>query len=236
MYFVTCTLPQWFLGFQIIFQLLFAGVTFFIGYYAYRLYRVARQQSLGFFSLAFAGISLGYLVQTIFNVFFWGGLKTQHIFNSFSQTISSSTQISVFVVLFHMLAMITGLVMLAFVTLRRKDLFLFSFLLTMTLVTLMVAHHIHHAFFIITGLLLLFITLQHLTRYTRKPSRVSLYVTLGFSLLFLGQLGLGLSSFTSALYVWGHVVTFVGYLFLFWSVFEGIKYRGVLESQKKGED
>lgn len=211
---ITCTTPLWFGISEIIIQLIFMLVTFFIAFFAYKVYRISRQKSLFLFSLAFIAVSFGYFIEALFNYLLFLGVRTTHLLPVFSGTTQPVFQLSILAIGLHMLFMVSGLALLSYVTLKERGIKVLTLLLSLSLVGLVMSAHIGVTFYLITSIFLLFITAQYFQRHARKPTTNSLMVFLGFGMLFLGTVQLAFASTLDLLYISGYFISLFGYLLL----------------------
>jgi hypothetical protein len=210
--------PHWFSTPEIVIHVVFALVTFFIAYRAYKIYRMCEHKPTGIFSLAFLGLSASYMLQALLGFLILNNVHSQDILGLISTV--STIPLSMIATVLHVSALTTALVLLAYVTLKERGVKIFLLLFSITTVALLLAQEKGMAFFLITGILLLFITAQHVQRFIRKPNRAKLFVSAGFGLLFLGQLLLAIAYKLCGVYVAGLLIILLGYIFLLRSLYE----------------
>lgn len=207
--------PMWFIHSEIGIQLIFAIVTLLIAIYAYKTYRIARQQKSLYFGIGFLGISIAYFIQAIFNFLLLRKISTCGMLSFLAgHSIETTMTLSIFVVFIHMLFMITGFAILAHLTLKEKNVKSLYLVWIVSLIALFFAANLSLVFYIILTVLLGFITLQYDLRFIKKPRTETFLVFLGFGLLFLGIIQLALATRLSTLYISGHLVTLTGYILL----------------------
>ena len=78
-------------------------------------------------------------------------------------------------------------------------------------------------YYLLTSIFLLFISAQHYQRHDDVRSYSTLYVFLGFGMLFLGNAQLALSTSFGLLYISGLIVLLIGYLLLLGSLVRVVK-------------
>ena len=196
-------------------QVVFALVTLGVAYYAYRVHRLSRQRSPLLFGMAFLGVSGAYFVQALFNYLLLIGIRTQHIMGTSNpNVVNGAFQLSVFAVYLHMILMIAGVSLLAYVTLKERGAKIYLLLLFISMVGLFLTFHPSLLFYLIISIFLAFITAQHYQRHMKRPNKNTLLVFLGFGMVFLGTVQLAFATALSALYVSGHFIVLLGYLVL----------------------
>ncbi len=213
---VNCATPSWFLTLQVALQIVFALVTILVAFYSYKVYKLSKQRSIMIFGVAFLGMGAAYAIQAVLNYAVVIGVSTTNIIGT--SATSSVIPLSVVAVFLHMFAMTGGLILLSYVTLKERSFKLFSLISSLAFVALLFSSHPQLVFFLITGLLLFFITGQHIQRYARSNSKGSLYVGVGFGLWLLGQTQLALAHFFDGLYVSGHVFVLAAFIVFLWNL------------------
>lgn len=221
---ISCHVPFWFLGSEIIIQVLFALVTLAIAYYAYRVHRITRQRSSLLFGGAFLGISGAYFVQALFNYLLLIGVRTPDIIRlTNGSSVAATMQLSIFAVFLHMLLMLVGVSLLAYVTLKERGAKIYILLLLLSIIAVLFTVEVSLVYFLIVSIFLAFITAQHYQRHLKKPSKNTLYVFLGFGMVFLGTVQLAFATTLSALYISGHFIAMIGYIVLLASLLRIVK-------------
>lgn len=215
--------PDWFSRPEMLMYLLFAVVTALIFYKAYKAYVLTKNNKIAYFGIAFLGLSLGYFLQALLHFLVLQRVSTTDLLGTaiIHGGPSTSLSLSYIATMIHMATLVAALVILTFVTLRKeRGLKIFLLLLSLSFLTMILSSSKGLAFFLLTGVLLLFITAQHIQRYLKKPTRSTYFISSGFALLFLGQILLALTyTFASFCFV-GHMVTLGGYILLLMSLLQ----------------
>ncbi|MBS3146420.1 hypothetical protein J4471_01870 [Candidatus Woesearchaeota archaeon] len=195
--------PSWFITFGIVFEALFAIILITISLTAYRFYQVSKQYKLKLFSLAFGSIALYYIIKSLINA---NLIASENI--SRAQLLDLG-QLSLAAHIFFMLA---GLIILLYISLNLKNNRLFSLLILIIFVTAFVSRNNITIFYVISTILLAYITLHYYEIYKKKPQHNTLLVCIAFLLLLLANLDFILTSVHSIFYVLGHFIEFTSYL------------------------
>lgn len=221
----TCPILPWFSGPEFVIELIFALITFIIAFYANKIYKITKQRSIMLFGFGFFFVGLAYLIQAILNLLIFRNITTNDIIAiaSGNAVVQSSIQLSILATISHIAFMILGLIFLAYVTLKERGVKILLLLLSISFVALVFSNDPLLVFYLLTSIYLLFITAQHYKRHSNTRSYNSLYVFLGFALLFLGKLQLALSAIFGLLYITGLIVLLIGYLLLLASLMSVIK-------------
>src|SRR3989338_6247396 len=64
------SIPHWFAGFNVIFEILFIIATAMVAFYAFKIYRISSKGEIKLFGISFASLSISYLILVIVNSFF----------------------------------------------------------------------------------------------------------------------------------------------------------------------
>ena len=216
---VACPIPEWFAGSEILIQIIFAIVTFFVAYYSYKAYQVSRSRSVKFFGIGFLGISIAYLVQAALNFMVLQGVHSTDIARvATAGAVNQMIPLSVVAVFTHMIIMTASLGLLAYVTLKSKGVKPLLLVWSLSIAALLLSQNFSIAFYVIASILLLFMTAQHYQRLEKAKNMTSLIVFLGFGLVFLGMLQIAFATSLNLLYISGHIILLFGYLLLLWSL------------------
>lgn len=216
--------PHWFTGSGIIIELIFALVTILIAFYAYKVYRIARQRYIMLFGLAFMSISFAYFIQAVLNFFILKQVQSYHIFTTIlAPERCPSIQLSIFAVWLHIIFMIAGIALLAYVTMKERGKKIYLLFIALSVIALLFSFDVILTFHLLTSAFLLFITIQHYNRHKSQGTVNSLLVFFGFGFIFLGALQLAAASILGLFYIFGHLTVLVGYLLLLASLLRVVR-------------
>lgn len=217
-------IPQWFTSSGIILELIFALVTLLIAVYSYKVYKIARQRYTFLFGAAFFSIGIAYFVQAALNFMIHRSVNSLDVFSMALPPAHCPTfQLSIIAVSLHVIFMIAGLALLAYVTLKERNFQIFALFLVLSFTGILFASHMVFVFYIISSIFLAFITLQHFKRHGKQGSVNSFLVFFSFGLIFLGNLQLAISMFLGLFYIIGHITVFVGYVLLLANLLRVVK-------------
>lgn len=208
-------IPQWFTSSGIILELIFALVTLLIAVYSYKVYKISKQRYTFLFGAAFFSIGIAYFLQATLNFLINRSINSLDVFAMALPLSHCPTfQLSILAVLLHVIFMIVGLALLAYVTLKERNFKIFVLFLLLSFVGLLFASQMVFVFYILSSTFLLFITLQNLKRHRKQGTLNSILLFFGFGLIFLGNLQLAISMYLGLFYLLGHISVFVGYVLL----------------------
>ena len=203
--------PSWFLGYDIIFEILFVMVTFMVAYLSFKVYNLSRQPKPKIFGIGFLLMSSGYLIQAILN----------SIFFFYIRHMAFSPRQANFVIVLYMIAvyaytylMLLGLITLVYMTFnvkRPKIHLLISLLVLMVLVSsvdkLMM-------FYIMSATISLFIFHHYIINYLKNKRTTSFLVLSGIGGMFLAYVIFIFSLDADIFYFIGHGVKLIAYIMI----------------------
>ncbi|MBI2130641.1 hypothetical protein HYU10_02615, partial [Candidatus Woesearchaeota archaeon] len=127
--------PHWFAWYNAILEMIFFAITLLVGAYALRIYRLAGQRQSKLFGISFLWISAAYFVQSILN--FAASYSMAEGCSMRSMTAVHS--LSNFGIYAYMVIFITGLVTLAYMTLKIKNINAYALFLAAILAVLLLS-------------------------------------------------------------------------------------------------
>ena len=200
-------MPQWFSGYNSILEMMFFAVTLLVGAYALKIYRLSGQKQHKLFGLSFLMISASYILQSVLNFLnrysMAGGCNMQ--------TMSSIYSLNVAGIYLHMLLFIIGLVTLACTTLKIKDLKAYFLFAAIAIGALIFSSIKLYFFYVISSILLIYISLFYLRNYLQSRKTNALIVFIGFLFLLFAKIHFIFSVDHGAFYVAGHMIELVAY-------------------------
>lgn len=192
--------PGWFQGFNLAFQIIFFIVTISISFQAYRAYNFFAKEQHKYLSLGFAIFALSYVAQ---------------IMSTSAHLMGGARDIAVGGLYAHAYLFLAGVMVLLFVYLKIEQpavravllILVFGFIAVFTM-----PGSNEMIFHLVTALLMFFIVGQLTQGYKRTCKRSTLFVTIGFAFLTLGQLLLSVAGMNGGFFVTSAIVTLAGFL------------------------
>jgi len=181
-------------------------IAFFIASMSYRLHRLFRKPRYRQFSLGFFLIGVGYLCATVVNILVSGGVaSTLHTTVTLLRSCWS-------------VAALAGLLVLTYLYYDVADRRLRFLLASLLVAAFLLGGASAFAFFVLSGLLFLFISMKLYPRYRAKPERSRLFLLLGFAMLFIAKLFSGALFLHGGLYIGYYVFKLAGAILIAWSM------------------
>ena len=199
---VLITGPQWFGGYDILFNVIFAVVTLLIAGLSYRAKHLKQEKKYGYFGLAFLLIGIAHIVFVIF-----AALQ--------NTVLAQVLQVFDFVFLIHMFLMLLAYFILILVILKIENKNAIALLFVLLLLLVAFSYQYFIKFHIISLVLLGFLTLQFYKNYLKKKNINSKFVYISFFLLTCSHIFFAGIRASQAVYVAGEVFQLLGFILLF---------------------
>ncbi|MDP3881909.1 MAG: hypothetical protein Q8Q31_03465 [Nanoarchaeota archaeon] len=211
--------PQWFYGYDIILEVVFALITLAVALYSFKIYRLCGQRESRLFGTAFLLISVSYSLWAILNGFAVSELEN-------ARTILEIEKANIWRYLgvyAHIFFFLGGVTTIAYMTLKDKNARLYSLLFILVLAGVVFAEQKYLATHILSVILLLYIMLGYTNQYSENKNKKVFLTLLAFTFLFLGRFEFIFSPSKNVFYVVGHVLEFAAYLLILTSLIMVIK-------------
>jgi hypothetical protein len=203
--------PSWFVGYDILFEALFAIVTFFVCYHAFKLYSLTNGRKLKLFGSAFALIASAFVIQSFINALFFFYLR-----NVLFSAREAFIALSIYSVAIHayMYLYILGLIVLVYTTFNIEKKRIVLLLAILALIVQIFSVQKLLLFYLISATLGIFIAYHYLSNYKKHHTGQAGLVFIGFIILLMSDFLFIFSNTMNIFYVIGHFVKFVAYIFI----------------------
>ncbi len=203
--------PSWFFGYDVIFELFFFIISLVIALYALKIYKTTDQESAGHFGYGFLIISVAYLLQSISNFLVYSELNKQICQVAKFASVTTIDAIGTYA---YMLFMISGLVVLLFVSFKeeKKRMLWISWLVSVIAIAL--SKNPMYSFYLLSSIYLVFIAWHFLESYLKNRKAITLCVALAFIFLCFGSFHFVISVNHELYYVIGHILEFIAYILI----------------------
>lgn len=201
------TIPNWFFGYDIAFELLFAIITLSVAFYAWKVYNISKEREFGLMSVAFTFIGLSFISWSIINMFLVEELnETTRIL-----MLNEITIFSVLGVYSHILLFMCGLITLFHMTVKKGSDKMYALMVAISVLGILFAMNKTVAVYSFSSLILAFIVYYYTKNYIDSKSAGSFAILFSFGLLFVASLLMLFSNFPYSVYVIAHVFEFVAF-------------------------
>jgi hypothetical protein len=221
---------EWFLQYNIALEVVFGSVALMVALFAWRIYKESDQKRLKLFGISFLLISASYFLQAMSNFLAISELEE---FINLIEFVPMSAELQSVVLLesigvyAHMFMMISGLVILVYMTFRKEKQRILYLLLALSMLSVFMSDNIVYMFYLLSSILSAFVLWYYAENYRRGRRSNVLPVFVAFFFLFLGNVCFIFSCCNIFFYAIGHVFELFAYLFIIWNL------RMVLKNDQK---
>ena len=201
--------PQWFYGYDVALELIFAVITLLVCFYSWKIYKVTQERNIRLFSLAFFFISLSYIVQSILNFVIMDQLDDNV---STLINLNNVYLLNLFGIYTHSLLFLVGLLLLAYIALRIYSLPTFILMSILVFASLYFSPYKTFMLYLLSTVLLGFIVYYYLTNYWNNRKATTLLVLLAMVILFIAYMCFMFATDDSFYYILGHLLELTAYI------------------------
>jgi hypothetical protein len=203
--------PAWFYGYDVALEVGFAVSALIIALFAYRIYRTTDQRQVLLFGSAFLLISFSYFMQSLLNLLIVTGADTSPCCGLTAANIS---MLGAYGTLAYILLMISGLTVLAYMTLRVERLRVLWLMLILAIIAIIFSISPLYSFFMLSTILLAVVLWHYVRNYQQSRQTKTLLVVLAFGFLLFGSLHFMLSVDHALYYAIGHILEMIAYMLI----------------------
>jgi len=203
--------PEWFLGYDVFFELFFFVIAFITAIYALKVYKATNQKLAKYFGYGFLLVAMAYFMQSLSNYLVYSQLNNQicRIAN-----LASTAIVDAIGTYSYILLMISGLVVLLFVSLKSDKKRTLWILLFVSITAIMLSKNPMYSFYLLSSLYLAFIAWHFIENYLKNKRAITLSVALAFIFLWFGTFHFLISVNHELFYVIGHILAFFAYIMI----------------------
>ena len=201
--------PDWFFGYDIALELIFAVVTLMVSFYAWKIFKVTEERNIRLFSLAFLFISLSYIAQSALNIIILTQLEEEFcgLIN-----LQSIYLLNLFGLYIHAILFLIGLLLLTYIALKIYSLQTFVLLFILVFASLYFSPQKAFMLYILSTTLLGFISYYYIANYWSNKKATTLLVAVAMLILFVGYLHFVFAIDNEIYFVMGHVFELIAYV------------------------
>ncbi len=212
--------PSWFLGYDIIFEIAFAIVTFMVALFSFKVYKLTHQSKPYIFGMGFMLMCAGYVIQAILNSIFFFYIRHMSFSPSQANFIITIYMIAVYAYTYLMLLGLITLVYMSFSIKKPKVHLLMSLLVLMVLISAMDKLLL---FYLMSAVISFFILHHYLYNYIKNKRKTSLLVMLGFASMLIAYIFFIFSLDSALFYFIGHAFKLIAYTLILINLFHIIR-------------
>ena len=204
--------PQWFYGYDVGFELLFAVITIIVAIFAYRIYKATNQNYAKYLSIAFFLIGLSNIFQSIINFLILTKLNENICGFVKIQSVAYFNTIGAYI---HMILFLIGLVYLVFMTFKSENKTILTLLVLVSLLSMFLSSNILYTFYLLSSIYLIIISLYFIRNYLKNKKTQTLLIAVAFLFLLFGSIHFLFSVNHQLFYAIGHLLEFIAYVLIF---------------------
>jgi len=217
--FETYLIPNWFFGFDIAMELLFAIITFLVSVFAFKINSVTKERKIKLFGIGFLLISLSYFVWAGLNYWFVGLAQ-----DGFREISINQAAIIGLISLYAYITLFTiGLVTLVYVSCNNPGGRTYYIMVGLSLLVIASSLYKLISFRILSIFLISFILYRYFEDYLKNKNKKTLLISLAFALLVLSNIDFLFLSVYYEAYVIGHILELAAYLLILVNLIKSVK-------------
>lgn len=203
--------PSWFYGYDVFLELSFAIVSLVVALFAFKIYKDTNSRFVKFFGIAFASISISYIIQSVLNFMIVTRLNENVCRFMKIQSVAMFENIGM---LFHIFFFTIGVSILLYNTCKVKSLKLLWIFLIVSLGSIFLTANTLYMFYFMSTVYLSFLSYHFIKNYLKKKQGKILLVALAFVFLLFGHFHFLVAVNHQLFYVIGHILEFLAYIFI----------------------
>ena len=212
--------PSWFLGYDVVLEFIFAAITLTVASLGFRIYKKTSQKQAFYLAWAFMLMGISNLIQSVVNLLIISELNET---TSLVTQLTEITSFNLFGLYVHMTFMLLGLSLLAFMTLKTKNIRALVLLIGLTLLSLILSKNHVVMFYALSALLLLTISEYYIKNFFKNKQTKTLLIAIAFVLLLMGSIRFLFVINHQSFYFIGHLIELVAYILVLINFFMVLK-------------
>lgn len=203
--------PEWFYGYNIALELVFAAITFAVSFYAWKIYKVSEERNVRLFSLAFTFIFSSYIARALLNLVIYlkleeqicGFIKLQNIY-----------LLNLFGTYIYSILFLVGILLIAYTALKIYSFQTFVLLFLLVFTSLYFTPFKTFMLYLLTLVLLAFVVYYYFRNYLRNKKVTTMLVLIAMMILATGYLSFVFAMNNPIYYFIGHVLEMIAYIII----------------------
>lgn len=201
--------PEWFFGYDIVLEVLFAIITLLVCAYAWKIYKITDENHLRLFSWSFLFIGLSYIAQSILNFLIL--VKLDNVVCGVIN-LQSVYHLNLFGIYLHSILFLIGLLILAYLSLKIDSTRAFTLLILIIFSSLYFSPYKTFTLYMLSSILLIFTSYYYLTTFLNNRKTTTFMVLMAMILLLIGNISFILATDKASYYVIGHMLELIAYV------------------------
>lgn len=206
--------PQWFFGFNIFIELIFALVSSIVAKFSFKIYKLSLQRESRLFGIGFIFIALSYATKAVLNLILLSNIDDGFRGISFE----GLTSIGLAGFYLHIFLFTLGIITLVYTTLKIKNIKLYILMILIALFSLILSCNKMLSFTILSSILLIYLCIYYFIEYKDKRNSRTILVFLGFVFILINHLEIMFNNTDTIKYAVGEIFELVAYTFIMLSL------------------
>lgn len=223
----SCFSPEWFFGWDVAFELMFAIILLAISLFAFKEYKVSDQKKIKYLGYGFLFIGVSYIIQSIFNFLIISKLDDQICQVILIRQIAAIESIALY---FHLILWTIGLMFLVYMTFRSENKGLLVLLNIISLIAIFVSGNVMFMFYLISTAVIIYLVFHFMSNYLNNHKNNALFIAVAFLFLLVSQIHFLFSMDHIKFYVVGHIFELIAYSMILYNFY---RVRKKNESKKR---
>ena len=200
--------PDWFFGYDVILEILFAIITFVVAMLGFKVYKATSQKQSFYLAWAFLLISISNILQSTLNLLILTKLNEPICAAIKIQSVTAFNILGTYI---HMFFMIIGLAVLTFMTLKSKDIRGLIVITGLSLIAVFLSANSIYIFYAVSSLLLIIISWYFAKNFLKNKKTKTLLIAIAFLFLLFGSIHFLFAVNHQLFYVIGHILELIAY-------------------------
>ncbi|MFH1638640.1 MAG: hypothetical protein ABIB71_09505 [Candidatus Woesearchaeota archaeon] len=214
-YVVSINGPQWFFGYDVVFQAIFTAILIFVFLMSMKAYRFSEDKKFKYFGLAFLSIALAYGIHAFSNLM---------LYLEVYDAVVRGINVANLFYLMHIFFSLIGYGVLLLISMKVKSKRLVALLLSLIGLFIIFSFQYYLKFHLISLVLLLFIASQFIENYQKKKTFNTKLVFLVFLFLSLAEVLFIFVVASGLYYVLAYALQLIGYILMLYFLLRVVKH------------
>ena len=197
--------PYWFIGYNVVLELVFAVIGFLVCYYGYKVYKLSGQKQPRLFCISFLFIAIAYSIQSVLNL---------GVLDYFNADIGNTHILYIIGIYLHIFFLLTGLITLTYMTFKVSNWRIYSLLFVIVMLSIFLSINQLFLFYLLSSILLLYICYHYFKNYLENRQGKTLLVLVAFIFLLFGKIHFLFALDHATYYAVGHILELVAYVLI----------------------
>lgn len=203
--------PEWFSGFDVALQAMFAIITILVSFKAFRVYKISSQRQVKLFSISFLMISVCYLAQAILSFAILSKIDDKIVSIADIISIIGLNSYGVYI---HMILFMLALITLAYMTLDINSPKTYVLLCVISFISIAFTQDKLFLVYVVSLVMMFYIFVHYIGNYLNSRRAQTLIVMIAFAALLASSIYSIMSMNHEWDYAITYILTFIAYILI----------------------